>query len=502
LSVQVGSRIIKLSLLLVALLCPMFYLWGILNHGRAVLNYDFVRLGVIYGALALGAGASTFLLFHRGRAVVRLAAGVALLANLGSIGYAELLWRPDMQRAFAEVERRTFSEGQTGILVAASDHSPQAMEEARAIEEKIQAVMSDVGLGDRVIVRPTYPIATETQARHVGRDLGANLVVWKSSTQVRDRYNEAYRITVLGASTSDMVIDGVPLLLSGMLQKTFTVPASRWQSDPPSVRLANEVVVPVATGLAFMAEGDLLLAAGQFQRAARYADLPVQAQVDLQNYIGATLLLVGRADLASEPFQRSLAIEPNAAAWIGLGSVAATNHQWDEATAAFSRAVTQDPYDAGAYCGLGFVHARRRDIHSAYQAYQQAIALEPTSSVPFIFMGLLYELRADITSAQQAYQEAATRAYPDKGLYTAVVRRAEEIRRNPPTPVPTATPRPVPTPTPIPTSALYTVEQGDTLRVIADSFGVSISELIEINGIENANELYIGQILMIPPLPD
>ncbi len=499
---EVGSRITKFSLLLVALLCPMFYLWGILTHGRAVLNYDFARLGVIYVALAAGAGASTYLLFHRGRAVVRLAAGVALVANLGSIAYAELLWRPDMQRAFAEVERRTFDAEQIGILVAASDHSPLAMEEARAIEEKIQAIMSDLGLGHQMIVRPTYPIATETQARHVGRDLGANLVVWKSSELARDRYHEAYRITVLGVSASDMVIDGVPLLLTGMLQKTFTVPTSRWQSDPLDIRLANEVVVPVATGLAFMAEGDLLLAAGQFERAARYEDLPAQAQVDLQNYIGAALLLVGRADLASEPFERSLAIEPNAAAWIGLGSVAVTNHQWDEATAAFSRAVTQDPYDAGAYCGLGFVHARRRDIHSAYQAYQQAIALEPTSSVPFIFMGLLYELRADITSAQQAYQEAATRAYPDKGLYAAVIGRAEDIRRNPPTPVPTATARPVPTPTPIPTSALYTVEQGDSLRLIADSFGVSISELVEINGIENPNELYIGQVLLIPALRD
>jgi tetratricopeptide (TPR) repeat protein len=501
-SVQFRSRVADFSLLVVALLSPILYLWGILTDGRAILYYDFARLGVIYLALAIGAAAATYLFFRRGMVIVRLAAGIALLANLGSIAYAELLWRPDMQRAFAEVERRTFDQDQTGILIAAADHSPQAMEEARAIEETIQAIVSGVGLDQRIIVRPTYPIASETQARYVGRDLGASLVIWKTSAPVRDRYTETYHITVLGASPRGIAVDGISLLLAGVLQETLSAPMTRWQSAPADMRLANEVIVPVATGLAFMAENELLLAGGQFEKASLYPDLPARARVALHNYLGATLLLYGRPDLAPEPFERSLAVEPNAAAWVGLGSVAAAQHRWDEAAAAFSRAVTLDPYDASAYCGLGYVHARKRDIHSAYLAYQQAIALEPTSSVPFVFMGLLYELRADLTAAQQAYQEAATRAYPDKGLYAAITGRAEEIRRNPPTPVPTATPKPIPSPTPIPTSALHTVERGNTLQAIANKYGVSINELIEINGIEDPNELYIGQVLLIPPLPD
>lgn len=499
---QIGSRVARFSLLVAALACPILYLFGILAEGRAILYYDFTRLIVIYVALAIGAAAATYLVFGRGMLVVRLAAGLALLANLGSIAYAELLWRPDMQRALAEVERRPFAEGQTGILIAASDHSPQAMEEARAIEETIQAIVAGLGMQDRIVVRPTYPIASEEQARYVGRDLGANLVVWKSSMLTRGRYTETYTITVMGASAKGMAVDGIPLLLASMFQKGLTIPTTRGEDEPADMRLVNEVIVPVATGLAFVAENELLLAGGQFEAAAEYPDLPDQAQVTLQNYLGAILLLHNRPDLAPERFERSLAIAPNAAAWVGLGSVAVANHQWDTATQAFSRAITLDPYDAGAYCGLGFVHARKRDIHNAYLAYQQAIALEPTSSVPFAFMGLLYELRADITAAQQAYQEAAIRAQPDKGLYAAITGRAEEIRRNPPTPVPTATPKPIPTPTPIPTSALYTVERGDSLQSIADAFGVSINELVEINEIKDPNELYIGQILMIPPLPD
>ena len=87
-------------------------------------------------------------------------------------------------------------------------------------------------------------------------------------------------------------------------------------------------------------------------------------------------------------------------------------------------------------------------------------------------------------------------------MHTAITRRSEEIRQNPPTPVPTATPRPVPTASPIPTSAIHRVEQGDTLQVIADSYGVSISEIVEINQLEDVDQLHIGQYLLIPPPPE
>ncbi|MEM7134047.1 MAG: LysM domain-containing protein [Chloroflexota bacterium] len=44
----------------------------------------------------------------------------------------------------------------------------------------------------------------------------------------------------------------------------------------------------------------------------------------------------------------------------------------------------------------------------------------------------------------------------------------------------------------------YTVQYGDTLMQIAWHSGVSINELIRLNGICNANHIYIGQVLLIP----
>jgi len=73
-----------------------------------------------------------------------------------------------------------------------------------------------------------------------------------------------------------------------------------------------------------------------------------------------------------------------------------------------------------------------------------------------------------------------------------------------PTPTPSPTPipaTPVPTPTPAPTPApqqTYVVAEGDTLAGIADRFGTTVSALQAANGIDDPDEIIIGQVLVIP----
>ena len=67
-----------------------------------------------------------------------------------------------------------------------------------------------------------------------------------------------------------------------------------------------------------------------------------------------------------------------------------------------------------------------------------------------------------------------------------------------PTPVPTAVPTPVPTvPPPPPQQQTYTVQQGDTLAAIAQRFGTTVAALQSANGIEDPNEIFVGQVLVI-----
>lgn len=499
---QSRPRVLHLALLVAAVAAPVMYLLALARYGSALLYMDVPRLVVTYIALGLAAAAATYLLLSHTSPLFRIAAAVCLSATLGSIVYAELLWRPDMERAIAEVERRLFDNNQTGILVATAADTPEALEEARAIEKAVKAILAQSGLGDEIAVRPSQTILTQDQARTLGEEMNANIVVWTSSKQAGTRINEDLHVTVLGASARGTTLDPIALLVAGITQDTLTVSRTRYEDGKASAALVDGVIVPVVTAFGFLAENQPLLAATQFGLASSYGGLDTETRFQLSNYMGATLLLAGRADLAGPSFEESNAIKANAPAWIGLGTVAVAGHQWDQAREAFSQAVALDPYAPGAYCGLGYVQATRRDIHNAYLAYQQAIALDPDYGVPYAFMGMLYELRADVTAAQQAYQQAAALVRFDGGMHTAITRRSEEIRQNPPTPVPTATPRPVPTASPIPTSAIHRVEQGDTLQVIADSYGVSISEIVEINALEDVDQLHIGQYLLIPPPPE
>ena len=68
-----------------------------------------------------------------------------------------------------------------------------------------------------------------------------------------------------------------------------------------------------------------------------------------------------------------------------------------------------------------------------------------------------------------------------------------------PTPTPTIAPTPTPTPPPTPTPKTHNVRAGDSLSVIADFYGVSMSAILEINNIPDPNNLPIGQVLILPP---
>jgi LysM repeat protein len=53
-------------------------------------------------------------------------------------------------------------------------------------------------------------------------------------------------------------------------------------------------------------------------------------------------------------------------------------------------------------------------------------------------------------------------------------------------------------PTPAPAPQTYTVVEGDTLALIAQNFGTTVEALQAANGIDDPDEIVIGQVLIIP----
>jgi LysM repeat protein len=60
--------------------------------------------------------------------------------------------------------------------------------------------------------------------------------------------------------------------------------------------------------------------------------------------------------------------------------------------------------------------------------------------------------------------------------------------------VPTVPPTEAPTPAPL----VYVVKEGDTLSSIAQTYGVSVQDIIEANGLANPDMIHLGQKLIIP----
>ena len=111
---------------------------------------------------------------------------------------------------------------------------------------------------------------------------------------------------------------------------------------------------------------------------------------------------------------------------------------------------------------------------------------------------------------------AATSAPPTSAPSPALEPTAEPTDTPEPTAEPTAAPTAAPTNTPEPTAAptntpepptaapagprTYVVQPGDTLRSIAEQFGVSVQAIIDANRLtpEQADSLRVGQELVIP----
>lgn len=54
------------------------------------------------------------------------------------------------------------------------------------------------------------------------------------------------------------------------------------------------------------------------------------------------------------------------------------------------------------------------------------------------------------------------------------------------------------TPAAMPAGETYTVQAGDNLSQIAASYGVAVGQMLQTNGIQNPNIIFVGQVLVIP----
>ena len=126
----------------------------------------------------------------------------------------------------------------------------------------------------------------------------------------------------------------------------------------------------------------------------------------------------------------------------------------------------------------------------------------PTASGPFVYV--VEENDNLFSIAEKFGVDVLVLMALNNLTYDSVIRVGDELLIPPPD-------LELPTETPLPEGARgtieYTVKEGDTLEGIAVRFNSTVEAIIEENeGLENVNEIFIGQVLIIPvniatPLP-
>jgi tetratricopeptide (TPR) repeat protein len=126
--------------------------------------------------------------------------------------------------------------------------------------------------------------------------------------------------------------------------------------------------------------GVILKLAGKLRSHRRLsARHPTRPQVRLSaQRVGERVLALGNYDDAIAAYQRAIQLDPkDAYPHNGLGNVYSDLGNYDEAIAAYQRAIQLDPKDAAPHNGLGNVYAQLGNYDDAIAAYQRAIQLDP-----------------------------------------------------------------------------------------------------------------------------
>ena len=100
----------------------------------------------------------------------------------------------------------------------------------------------------------------------------------------------------------------------------------------------------------------------------------------------------------------------DAHAWFLSGRVELKGDRFDEALAAFDKAVECEPKYALGHVGRGWVLEEQAKPEDARKAYEAAIAADPTMPLPHRYLGELLEEKGDNPDAARHYK-----AYLDLG---------------------------------------------------------------------------------------
>ncbi len=194
------------------------------------------------------------------------------------------------------------------------------------------------------------------------------------------------------------------------LGKVYLAAGEPRRAIPYLIRMAertSDSTAPVDLGNAYFLSGQLDSAIAPLRHAIDLNSRDTAAY----NWLGATLVELGRGRDAVAPLERSIAIAPNSGFAFGLLSIA--YGQSDDSAAAVraaGNAVDRANGDAGVFvlAGRGLEAAHRPDL--ARQCFREAASLEPSNPEALTRLAMTEAAMGDRTTAAQLLQRVLAAA--------------------------------------------------------------------------------------------
>jgi len=126
-----------------------------------------------------------------------------------------------------------------------------------------------------------------------------------------------------------------------------------------------------------------------------------------ENNLGQALMLIGKAEAATEHFNKSLKINPSyPTAHVNVGLSLVEQNKPEQALQSYAKALAERPDYAAAYNFAGEAHYRLGNTEQAISNYRQAIDIDSTYAVAYDNLGTAWFRLEEYEKALAGYQQA------------------------------------------------------------------------------------------------
>ena len=181
--------------------------------------------------------------------------------------------------------------------------------------------------------------------------------------------------------------------------------------------------------------GNLLLSAGEFDRARTRAELALKTapnSAPANILLGNALAGLNETAKAVKQIEQALALDPSyAPAWSALGAAQFAGGSREQAGAAFAKAVELAPRSIDARLALANYHWAKGDVQHAEQALTQALAIESSNAAVHRALALFYLATRRAAEAEPHFKALAAQPGGELALadyYSGIDRRDDALK--------------------------------------------------------------------------